>query len=277
MSDMHEGLADSIAMLEQILEVMPQDVDALKALYNANLQSGNPMRAFEYLNRIINEADGLADVELFAYLQSELQRFEETHSAEVAAHQNRIRTLSGDRKMVQDVSPSVESSAKDQQDIKTDADISEELALAWRLYEENQLTQDEYSNVLHDLTEVSSKELDVPISVLHVLNDRGFPNLTRIMVFASNRSGLPYISLTNFELDERAAAALPLHYPVHEGLLPFGYLGNDLMVAVLNPFNRALVEEARQKSGHRCHVFLVEPDDYDAALTNLRTIISAAA
>ena len=31
-------LADSIAMLEQILEVMPQDLMALKALYNAFCQ-----------------------------------------------------------------------------------------------------------------------------------------------------------------------------------------------------------------------------------------------
>lgn len=276
MSDIHDGLADSIAMLEQILEVMPQDVAALKALYNASLQSGNPMRAFEYLNRIIDEAVGLADLELFAYLQSELPRFEETHSAEVAAHQARIRTLYGEHRINQDISQSAESPAKDQYDLTTDVDISEELALAWRLYEENQLSQDEYSSVLHDLTEVSSKELDVPISVLHVLNDRGFSNLTRIMVFASNRSGLPYISLANFELDERAASALPLNYPIHEGLLPFGYLGNDLMVAVLNPFNTALLEKVEQESGHRCHVFLVEPDDYDAALTALQTIVSAA-
>lgn len=276
MSELHDGLADSIAMLEQILEVMPQDVDALKALYNANLQSGNPMRSFEYLSRIIDVAVDLGDVELFAYLQHELPRFEETHSAEVAAHLARIRTLFSVHKTDQGgVEPAVE--APKEFDPTADADISEELALAWRLYEENQLSQDEYSSVLHDLTEVSSKELDVPISVLHVLNDRGFPNMTRVMSFAVNRSGLPFISLANFELDERAAGALPLSYSVHEGLLPFGYLDNDLMVAVLNPFNATLIEKADQESGHRCHVFLVEPDDYDAALTKLRAIVSAAA
>lgn len=277
MSDMHDGLADSIAMLEQILEVMPQDIDALKALYNANLQSGNPKRAFEYLNRIIDLAAELADPVLFAYLQNELPRFEETNSAEVAAHQVRIRTLFGVHKINQDISRSAESPPTEHRDKAVDTDISEELALAWRLYEESQLSQDDYSSVLHDLTEVSSKDLDVPISVLHVLNDRGFSNLTRIMAFASKRSGLPYISLANFELDEHAASALPLDYSIHEGVLPFGYLGNDLMVAVLNPFNGALVEKAEQESGHRCHVFLVEPDDYDAALATLQTIVSAAA
>lgn len=276
MSELNEGLADSIAMLEQILEVMPQDVDALKALYNANLQSGNPTRSFEYLNRIIDVAANLGDPDLFEYLQHELARFEDTHSAEVAAHQVRIRTLFGVHKINKNISAPVESSSKEV-DVASDVEIGEELALAWRLYEGNQLSQDEYSSVLHDLTEVSSKELDVPISVLHVLKDRGFTNLTRIMAFIANRSGMPYISLANFELNERAAGALPPSYSIHEGILPFGYLGNDLMLAVLNPFNAALIEKAEEESGHRCHIFLVEPGDYDAALTKLRAIVSAVA
>ncbi|MDF7801278.1 hypothetical protein P4C99_17500 [Pontiellaceae bacterium B1224] len=276
MSELNDGLADSISMLEQILEVMPQDIDALKALYNANLQSGNPARSFEYLNRIIDVAANLGDPDLFEYLQNELPRFEETHSAEVAAHQVRIRTLFGVHKINKKVlEPAKAPSEKP--DPSSEVDISEELALAWRLYQENQISQDEYSSVLHDLTEVSSKELDVPVSVLHVLNDRGFSNLTRIMAFVANRSGLPYISLFNFELDERAANALPPSYSMHEGLLPFGYLGNDLLVAVLNPFNTDLIEKAEKESGHRCHVFLVEPDDYDAALAKLRALVSKAA
>lgn len=276
MSELNNELADSIAMLEQILEVMPQDIDALKALYNANLQNGNSTQAFEYLSRIIDVAADLGDSSVFAYLQHELPRFEETHAQEVAAHLVRIRTLFGENKINQDALESAEA-ATGEHDSAPEADIGEELAFAWRLYEENQLSQDEYSSVLHDLTEVSSKELDVPASVLHVLNDRGFSNLSRVMEFSVNRSGFPFISLANFELDERAVDVLPLACSVHEGLMPFGYLGNHLMVAVLNPFNTVLMEKAERESGHRCHGFLVEPKDYDAALTKLRAMSSAAA
>ena len=47
-------LADSIAMLEQILEVMPQDAEALKALYSAYCQGGRRVQAFEYLNQLVD-------------------------------------------------------------------------------------------------------------------------------------------------------------------------------------------------------------------------------
>ena len=277
MPESDQNLANTIEMLEQILEVMPQDVDALKALYNANLQNGNELRSFEYLNLLIEVAVGAGNLELFNYLLGELPTFERSYPSEVIASISRIKTLLGDHQINQgdlDSSPRKES-RNDPQHVEVD--IGEELAFAWRLYEENQLSQDEYSTVLHDLTEVSSKELDVPISVLHVLTDRGFSNITHIMLHISSRSGMPFIALNNFELDPKAVQSLELDYPAHEGVLPFGFMGNDLMVGMLNPFNSGLIDRVEKESGHRCHTFLVEPADYDAALTKLRGMLLALA
>lgn len=277
MPEINQDLADSIAMLEQILEVMPQDIDAIKALYSANLQSRNVQRAFEYLNRLTDVAAGTGDPELFEYLQNELPRFNDFYPSEVVALQSRIKTLFGVHRINQGISRVSEEPVPHHENFQTETDIGEELALAWRLYEENQLSQDEYSSVLHDLTETSSKDLDVPVSVLHVLHDRGFANLTRIMVHMSNRSGVPFLSIGNFEIDENAATVLGLDYAAHEGALPFGFVGNDLLVAVLNPFNNILLEQIEGESGHRCHTFVVEPADYDAALLQLRSLLEAAA
>ncbi|VGO15955.1 hypothetical protein PDESU_04544 [Pontiella desulfatans] len=263
------NLADSIAMLEQILEVMPQDPEALKALYNAYLKGGHTDRAFDYLGRLVEVTLGGGHPELFAYIGQELPNFEESHPSEVAAQIARLRTLAPvdlPKETTSDATTAKAAPAKS----RAETDIGEELALAWRLYEENQLTQEEYSSVLHDLTEVSSKELDVPASVLHVLNDRGFTQMTRIMNYMSNRSGVPPLSLKNFDLDEKAANVLPLGVPVHEGALPFAFFGNDILVGVLNPFNNMLVDKVETESGHRCHTYLVEPEDYDTALGKLR-------
>ncbi|MDF7823654.1 hypothetical protein P4B35_06475 [Pontiellaceae bacterium B12227] len=276
MQDSDQNLANTIGMLEQILEVMPQDVDALKALYNANFQNGNERRSFEYLNRLVDVAAGASDPDLFGYLVSELPKFEQSYPSEVAESKTRIKTLFGAHRISQGISESTKAAEPQPAPQKSEVDISGELALAWRLYEENQLSQDEYSTVLHDLTEVSSKELDVPISVLHVLTDRGFTNITRIMLHVSNRSGVPFISLDNFQLDQKAVESLELDYPAHEGALPFGFVGNDLMVGMLNPFNSELIDRVETASGHRCHAFLVEPADYDAALIKLRDMLKAA-
>lgn len=270
------NLADSIAMLEQILEVMPQDSDALKALYSAYRKGGQPDRAFDYLSRLVDVALGGGDSELLVYVREQFPAFEETHPAEVAAQVARLRTLVDETEPAAAATSATAQKSGTDDAAKTEADISEELALAWRLYEENQLSQEEYSSVLHDLTEVSSKDLDVPVSVLHVLNDRGFTQMARIMNYMSNRASVPYLSLSNFELGENVATVLPEGIPAHDGALPFAFFGNDLLVGVLNPFNNMLVEKVETESGHRCHTYLVEPEDYDIALGKLRGLAANA-
>lgn len=256
-------LADSIAMLEQILEVMPQDLMALKALYNANCQCNNRARAFEYLGLLADAAYDGSDSETAGFVVEQLGGFEEEFPSETAAQLARIRAV---------VSPAEEAAvvAVEKAAPTTEVDIGEELALAWKLYEENQLSQEEYSSVLHDLTEVSSKELNVPVSVLHVLHDRGFSQMNRVMNYMSSRSGVPCISLLNFELPEEVVGVLPLEVPVHRGALPFGFFGNDLLVAVLNPFDNMLVDQVEKVGGHRCHTYLVSAEEYDVALGKLR-------
>lgn len=271
-SVIEESLADSIAMLEQILEVMPQDADAITALYSAYCKTGKTEEAFEYLSRLIDVCIGGDDTSQIAFIRSELARFENDYPSEVSAQNARLRMLedavvpSGKGRYVpSEESPSSGMGSKEK-------DISEELALAWRLYEEGQLTQEEYSSVLHDLTEVSSKVLDVPVSVLHVLNDRGFTQINRLMNHLSNRSSVPAVLLSNFELSEEVAKALPIELAAHDGALPFAFLGDDLLIGVLNPFNHLLVEKVESISGHRCHTYLVGPEDYDLALGRLRTL-----
>ena len=269
---MDSDLADSIAMLEQILEVMPQDASALQALFNAYGQCGHRDRAFEYLGMLAEVAHTSKDSGVSSFVIGHLQDYKEDYPVEVDAQLARLHvpSLSND-----DVATS--SSVSESPAPAAEADISEELALAWKLFEENQLEQEEYSSILNDLTEVSSKELDVPISVLHVLNDRGFTQMNRIMNYMSSRSGIPCISLSNFELPEKVASVLPLGIAAHDGALPFAFFGNDLLVAVLNPFNSILMDKVEKSSGHRCHAYLVSPVEYDEALGTLRGMVAGAA
>ena len=65
------ALADSIAMLEQILEVMPQDADAIKALYRAHFNSGNLERAFAHLNSLVSIVSSGGEPDALLFLQSE--------------------------------------------------------------------------------------------------------------------------------------------------------------------------------------------------------------
>lgn len=262
------SLADSIAMLEQILEVMPQDVEAIKAVYNAYAQGGHSDRAFSYLGRLVEVVLGGEDPEAVSFVRQELPRYEDEFPSEVAAQIARLRAMSGD-------GPGRKPSLGGEVPAPEEIDISEELALAWRLYEEEQLSQEEYSSVIHDLTEVSSKDVDVPVTVLHVLNDRGFAQMTRVMSHISSKGGVPYISLSSYELDAALAKVMPLRIAVRDGAIPFSFLGDDLLIGVLNPFNAAVQEKVESLTGLRCHAYLVGPEDYDAALGKLKELVAA--
>ncbi|MCF7847916.1 MAG: hypothetical protein K9M45_03620 [Kiritimatiellales bacterium] len=261
-------LQDSIAMLEQILEVMPGDALALKALYGAYLQGGERERAFEYLSLLANAAMDNADTDAAEYVVEQYNVFEGEHPEEISAQIARLHTL---------VSPAGAAGGTGKPTgtgkATAESDLSEELSLAWRLYEEEQLSQEEYSSVLHDLTEMSSKEVDVPVTVLHVLNDRGFIHMNRIMNYISTKSGVPCLSISGFEIPDETATILPRNIVCHAGALPFGELGDDLMVGVLNPFNKRLVETVEQVSGRRCHTYLIAPEEYDRLVDRIRSLL----
>ncbi len=260
-------LADTVAMLEQILEVMPQDIMALKGLYNAYRQGGVSDQSFKYLNLLADVAADGGGAELAEFVIGKLQEFQTEFPGEVTAQISRIRSMSSS-------TPGGVGGGTGNSPSSAETEVDEELALAWKLYEEKQLSQEEYSAVLHDLTESSSRDLNVPVSVLHVLHDQGFNRMTRLVNYMSSRSGMPTVSLLNFTLPEQSPEAFPLAISEHKGALPFGFVGDDILLAVLNPFNHQLVETVVQMSGQRCHAYLVMPDEYDLVLGKLREMAS---
>lgn len=262
----NDGLKDSIMMLEQILEVMPQDLTSLRALYNAYLQCNNRAKAFHYLCMVCKVACSANDADCIRFVEKQLPQFEADYPEKTAVLMAEAARVAGA------LTAAVPSETASQVRPASEAEIGEELALAWKLYEENQLSQEEYSSVLHDLTEVSSREVAVPVSVLHVLNDRGFSQMNRILNYLSSRSGVPCISLKHFELTEEIAELLPGEISSRDGALPFALFGHDLLVAVLNPFNRALIDKVEKAGGRRCHTYLVTAEEYDTALTKLRAL-----
>jgi hypothetical protein len=147
--------------------------------------------------------------------------------------------------------------------------IEPEMALAWDLFQDEQLSQEEYSSVLHDLTEMSSRDVSVPVTVLHVLQDRNFSRFERLMTHLCLKSGTPIIALGQFEERAELRDVLPLDFISRHGALPFGRVGGDLLLAVLNPLDKELVRHASELAGRRCHPYLVAPHDYDQRLAKI--------
>ena len=162
-----EELEQTAAMLEQILEVMPEDLTTLRALYETSLKLEQPEKALKNLIRLDDLARSSQDGETISFVLNQYASIAE-ESPEIKGRMDRLLEFQNV------LAPAVDAAASAISDGEGGA-LESEMALAWDLFQDEQLTQEEYSNILHDLTEMSSRGgMGVPVTVLHILHDRQF-------------------------------------------------------------------------------------------------------
>ena len=260
----------AITAFEQILEVMPNDLFALEALHDAYLENGETEAAFKHLKHIAELVKNERDIEILTRISDKMLFLGSEFPAanELASDlQNRARELGGQIETETDVAQAEPEEFA--------PGINAEIALAWKLFESEQISKEDYTNITNDLTEMSSKDIDVPISVIHVLYDRGLNNTEKIISHISQKGHAPMISLNNFEIQMPAVQTLPLKFITKLGALPFDFIGDDLMVAVLNPFDKDLQKKVCERSRRDCHFYLVSAPEYDNALAAIRNAAKA--
>ena len=263
--------ADATTAFQKLLEVMPEDMLALESLFEAHLKMGQVDRAVSYLDRLIRvlvkeDERGIAAAlhEKIVALSAELP--------ELAPYAAQLEPL---------LRPAEEAPAAHAEPPPTlargKADIQAELVLAWRLFQAGELEQEDYARVVQDLTDVSTRKADVPVTVLHALTDRNFKNLDKVMARLSKDSGLPVIALSSFEIPHSVYPLLPIELMSHWGAIVFDVLGSDLLIAVLNPFDQVLQTEVAALTGRACHFYLVSASEYDKTLAHIRKTLAEVA
>lgn len=258
--------SQAITAFEEILEVMPNDLFALEALHDAYLELGNTQNAYHYLKHLAELVKTEGDRETLTRVSDKLLFLSADHP-EAQETANDLARQSENMETASNAKPDNSRGLKTEHDIQSS--ITQEISLAWDLYKDGRITKEDYSNITNDLTEMSSKEVTVPISVMHVLYDRSLGNTEKIVAYIATQSGTPLISLSNFELQSSATEKLPAPFLKKLGALPFDFVGEDLMVAILNPFNKELQDKVSERSEHQCHFFLVTAPDYDNALAKV--------
>jgi hypothetical protein len=259
---------NAITAFQEILNAIPGDRTALETLFEAYDHLGDRNKALQYLMQLAEQVNGESDPDILKWVHQSLHRLGQgVDQAQQLADQI-------ERSLVDlGVSDSGQRAGRMSSAKK---DIEGEMELAWRLLQAEEITQEEYSVIAQDLSENSTKNVEVPVTVLHVLHDRTFKNMQRILVFLSRESGAPLIALSDFELNRAAVTLLPGVFRLDKGALPFELIGEEVMVAVLNPCNEALQRQVEQTVGRPCHFYLVEASDYDAALTRVQQMLQMA-
>lgn len=156
--------------------------------------------------------------------------------------------------------------------------ISDEIDLAWKLFEHREISQEEYAGLVRDLTEMSASQNGGTVSVLHTLEASHHKNQERILTFLAQEAeetGTPYIALSCFAMRPELAHLLPDAFVVNRGAIVFEMLGREYLVAVLNPFNQSLRADIQQLCGRPCHFYLTKASEFDNALVRLKEAQSA--
>lgn len=257
----------AIAAFEQILEAMPEDRSSLDALSHAYSQIGDHARAKDYLVRltrvVLKENDGPAAADLLEKLRPYVG-----DDAEVSELVDNIEKMSIDNPAATPAPAPAAQAAP----VRMVFRMADELAFAWNLHEAGKITQDEYAQVVQDLSEMSVGTNETTVSLLHVLQGRAFKNLEQIIGYAAEQCGTPIISLTAFEVQYAATKLLPMEFIIARGALPFDMLGSHALVVILNPYDKQLREDVQILADRPCDFFVTLPSDFDLGVERARSL-----
>ena len=259
---------NAISVFEQILEAMPKDRAALDALSHAYEQIGDGNKTKEYLRRLgelLMEEDDQPAVQALA---RRLRPYADA-DPEVSALLARMRDGAPSPPEAAGRVSSAELAAREPEApgrVRMTLNMADELTMAWNLMEAGQLTQAEYSSLVHDLTEMSSGQRGVTVSVLHALQARGFKNLEKVMAYLVEDCGTPIVAPESFEIRAETATILPAEFMLHRGAVVFELLGGSALVAVMNPYDHQLRRDVETLTGRKCHFFTCLPSQFDEAV-----------
>ena len=260
-------LKSAITAFEQILEAEPNDRLALETLGDAYERMGDAAKALTYLSRLGLVVLHDEDAKVAGDLARRLKALDA--GPETQALAGRLQEL-----VAQSRSKRAEAGAAPAP--RRPHDITREVSLAWDLLQAEEITQDEYATIVKDLSENTTKNLDVPVSVLHALHDRGHLHYESILAFLSRSSGKPLINIGHFDIQADVYNQLDSEFMARRGAIAFEKMGKDLLVAVLNPFDIELQEDVRKVTDRKCHFYLTGAVEYDKALSEIRKFQSLA-
>lgn len=260
-----EQAVQALRTFEHILEIMPDDHGTLEAVIMAAEQCGEVEKALGYRMRLVDLLRELGDSETAAPHIDVLRTAPDPRARTwIAAHDmsERVSAVAPDA--------SAQEAANPFEAPRFTVDISSEIDLAWKLMEQELISQEDYASLVRDLTEMSAGKQVATVSLLHALESSHHKGLENILAHMAKAARVPYISLACFTMRSELRKFLEDDFIVHHGVLVFDTMGRELLVAILNPLNehaRALVQRT---AGRPCHFYLVRASEFEEAHKRLR-------
>ena len=256
------SIHEAIQTFETILEVFPEDVNALESLIVSyeKLNDSTRMRQHaQTLIQLLMREEDWARVLDFANRLLKTDPTDPDAQAYQEEAQKHLLTQAAAGEATSPLSPHKTVTTK----APLTFDLRGELDLAWNLLQSNIITQEQYESVIERLTESSrNAQGDAPLSILQELREMERVDLDKIIAFLAADAGVPFIELSRIECPEETLALLPLAQAKRLGIMPFDQVENELLVAVLNPVDLELRKRVTKFFGTKVHFFFTSPDEF---------------
>lgn len=281
---------DLIALVSKILENMPDDRESLEMLATAYLKEGDGVQAANTLARLADVLIRDQDAEEAAVVYEKLVMLQQVAPDAVSVVERLAHFLKRAPATTTPTATEPKSTATSETTVAAPAPplleinaarrravFADEMELLWDLQQQGLITDAQYASVVNDLTELTSSDTITTISALHGLSFRSFAGLDALLVQLATKATTPIISLQGFDLQSSMLSVFPLDYLTFQGVVPFEKIGEEFLVAVLNPFSQRLRKEVAAALGNRCHFYLISPADFDAVQENIKNHYAADA
>jgi tetratricopeptide (TPR) repeat protein len=97
-------------------------------------------------------------------------------------------------------------------------------------------------------------ESPTSLSLLQLLLDEQLVKMEEALTVLVDRSGLPYLPLSTYDVDRDAVCLLPRDLCFDKGIVPFDLISRSVLIATSNPFDMAGRSQAEVMQIGRAHV-----------------------
>ena len=282
------SIGETIEAFRGILDVFPEDMGALESIFEACVQGDRKEDALKYGLDLAERLGEQGDWKRVRNITGRLLEMGIDDERVEVLHQNAVDVAGEEAEAaspVHDIEAPVgegEKPASGAAPEKTGPatlkrDLSGELDLAWMLLQNEVITEEQYEKAISGLTESqSSSKSTASICLLQELASIDRVKMDRVLGFLSAETNTPFIDIDRFELSEELIELIPLQDARRYGIVPFGVMKDELMVATLNPVDENVRTQVHRYFGRRIHFFLCAPDALQSLLDGLESQKKAA-
>lgn len=264
---------EAIQTFETILEVFPEDVSALESLAVAYEQAGDTVRARErslQLARILTRQLDWQKVRDIARNLLSLHPGDEDALVLMRQAEQALGTApapagpAAPPADAQPATPTVGPTVASQ--TRLSFDLRGELELAWFLLQNGMISQDQYEAAISGLTESRmNPSAEASLSLLQEIRAMDRIDMDKIIDFLSAETTTPFVEISRCNIPDDVSVLIPLEQCRRLGLLPFGRVGKEVMVAVLNPVDKEMRRSLAAWLNTKVHFYLTSPDEFQQA------------